>query len=62
MDNTQRKDEMRALADILGLSDDEAIFAFSAAREFVGCRAEVCTYIAALLSHMADMAEEKGAG
>lgn len=62
MDNTQRKAEMTELANTLGLSDEEAIFAIRAATEFKGHRAQVCTYVAALVSHVADIAEEKGVG
>lgn len=59
MDSDQRKAEMITLVNTLGLSEDEALFALKAAKEFKGCRAEVCTYVAALLSHLADVTEEK---
>ena len=62
MDNDQRRSEMITLVNILGLSEEEAIFAIGAAAEFKGCRAQVCTYVAALLIHIADIAEEEGVG
>lgn len=62
MDNTQRHDEMLELAETLGLDDTEALFAIRAATEFIGHRASICIYVAALLIQLADIAEEEGVG
>ena len=62
MNNNQRKAEMITLVNTLGLSEEEALFAIGAAKEFKGCRPEVCTYVAALLSQVADIASEAEEG